>query len=232
MPDLSRLSDTERRALLLLATGHTAKSAANTLGVTEASVNERLREARRKTGVGSSRELARLTSQEDLASQENRDEKIGIVSGSARADTVIAVRGRKWPLIVGAFSMIALAAAIGAFAALAVSPPPGPPAGAIPRVRAVSPKVGAEVAAGKIQIKVTFDQPMLASWSFVMRDPASYPNCAQTPVQSKDGRTFTLDCTVEAGRDYWIGFNNTRLKGFQSLDGVPATPAMLRFSAH
>ncbi|WP_454759448.1 hypothetical protein [Caulobacter segnis] len=108
----------------------------------------------------------------------------------------------------------------------------GPPAGAIPLVRAVSPAVGAEVAAGKIQIKVTFDQPMLASWSFVMRDPASYPDCAKIPVQSADKRTFTLDCKVEAGKDYWIGFNNDRFKNFQSLDGVAAKPAMVRFSAH
>ncbi|MBO9545531.1 hypothetical protein [Caulobacter sp.] len=120
--------------------------------------------------------------------------------------------------------MIILAVAVIALA--------GPPAGAIPLVRAVSPAVGAEIAAGKIQIKVTFDQPMRASWSFVMRDPASYPDCAKTPVQSADGRTFTLDCTVEAGKDYWIGFNSERFKGFQSLDGVAAKPAMVRFSAH
>lgn len=46
--------------LRLLAAGHTVKSIAATLGRSEASVNERLRDARRKTGVGSSRELARL----------------------------------------------------------------------------------------------------------------------------------------------------------------------------
>jgi hypothetical protein len=44
------------------------------------SVNERLREARRKTGIGSSRELARL-----LAAQENRDKQIG-VAGAAPAE--------------------------------------------------------------------------------------------------------------------------------------------------
>lgn len=127
--------------------------------------------------------------------------------------------------------MIALAAAITALA-LSGQSAAKPVAGAIPRVRAVTPAVGAEIAAGQIQIQVVFDQPMRNSWSFVMRDPASYPDCAKTPVQSTDGRTFTLDCTVEAGKDYWIGFNSERFKGFQSLDGVPATPAMVRFSAH
>jgi len=48
--DLSRLNDAERRVLLMLAEGHTAKSVANAIGSTPAAVNERLREARRKTG--------------------------------------------------------------------------------------------------------------------------------------------------------------------------------------
>jgi DNA-binding CsgD family transcriptional regulator len=71
--DLDRLNDAERQVLQLLAEGHTAKSVANELGSTPAAVNERLREARRKTGASSSRELARL-----LKSQENRDEQMGV----------------------------------------------------------------------------------------------------------------------------------------------------------
>ena len=58
--DLTRLNEAERNVLRLLAEGHTAKSVASEIGSTPAAVNERLREARRKTGVGSSRELARL----------------------------------------------------------------------------------------------------------------------------------------------------------------------------
>jgi DNA-binding CsgD family transcriptional regulator len=64
--DLSRLNDAERRVLRLLAEGHTAKSVATELGTTLAAVNERLREARRKTGVGSSRELARLLKAQEI----------------------------------------------------------------------------------------------------------------------------------------------------------------------
>ncbi len=71
--ELDRLNDAERRVLRLLAEGHTAKSIANVIDSTPAAVNERLREARRKTGVGSSRELARL-----LRAQENRDEQMGL----------------------------------------------------------------------------------------------------------------------------------------------------------
>jgi DNA-binding CsgD family transcriptional regulator len=78
--DLSVLNDGERQTLGLLAQGHTAKSIANLTGRSIGSVNERLREARRKTGIGSSRELARI-----FAAQENRDEQIGVVPLSLAA---------------------------------------------------------------------------------------------------------------------------------------------------
>ena len=71
--DLSRLNQSERRVLRMLAEGHTVKTIATAFETSPAAVNERLREARRKTGVGSSRELARL-----LKAQENRDEQIGM----------------------------------------------------------------------------------------------------------------------------------------------------------
>lgn len=73
MPDLSALNPVERRFLLLLAQGHTVKSIAVRESCTVGAVNERLREARRKTGLGSSREIARA-----VLAQENRDEQIGV----------------------------------------------------------------------------------------------------------------------------------------------------------
>lgn len=57
---LASLTERELEILHLLTAGHTIKSIAAHLGRSEASINERLREARRKTGAGSSRELARL----------------------------------------------------------------------------------------------------------------------------------------------------------------------------
>jgi DNA-binding CsgD family transcriptional regulator len=56
----SGLTDRELEVLRLLAAGHTTKTIATRLGRSETSINERLRAARRKTGIGSSRELARL----------------------------------------------------------------------------------------------------------------------------------------------------------------------------
>ena len=60
---LDALSDTlterEKAALRLLLRGHDAKSSARELGISVHTVNERLREARRKLGTTSSREAAR-----------------------------------------------------------------------------------------------------------------------------------------------------------------------------
>jgi TonB family protein len=58
--DVESLSDREREALQLLGRGHDAKSIASTLNLSVHTVNERLRAARRKLGVSSSREAARL----------------------------------------------------------------------------------------------------------------------------------------------------------------------------
>ena len=118
--DLSRLNDAERRVLGLLAEGHTAKSIAHLIGSTEAAVNERLREARRKTGVGSSRELARR-----LKAQENRVEQIGVGSRHhVTADMPPGAADPRRPR-TGVYAMIGLfvIAAAGAAALMTQQPP-------------------------------------------------------------------------------------------------------------
>lgn len=96
--DFGKLNAAERTALNLLAQGHTAKSIANLTDRSVGAVNERLREARRKTGVGSSRELARL-----FAAQENRDELIGVAPAAAvnpKSLPPVAPRGRSWKGVI------------------------------------------------------------------------------------------------------------------------------------
>ena len=75
------LTDKELEILRLLAGGHTVKSIAARLERSEAAINERLREARRKTGAGSSRELARL-----LDAQKIWDRKIDLSSHTSSSD--------------------------------------------------------------------------------------------------------------------------------------------------
>jgi DNA-binding CsgD family transcriptional regulator len=121
--DLSRLNEAERRVLGLLVEGHTAKSIANATGLTPAAVNERLREARRKTGVGSSRELARL-----LKAQENRFEQIGMGRSVAPAATPSSSGADHWRPQTGVFVMIALLlVAAGGAAALVMQSSTGGP---------------------------------------------------------------------------------------------------------
>lgn len=57
---IARLTEREKATLRLLAHGHDAKSAARQLELSVHTVNERLRDARRKLDVSSSREAARL----------------------------------------------------------------------------------------------------------------------------------------------------------------------------
>lgn len=76
------LTDKELEILRLLTAGHTVKSIAVRLGRSETSINERLRDARRKTGVGSSRELAR-----HLDAQKIWDKNIDLSTQCSTADT-------------------------------------------------------------------------------------------------------------------------------------------------
>lgn len=72
------LTDKEKVALRLLLRGHDAKSSARELGLSVHTVNERLRDARRKLGVTSSREAARQLLAEEGAPYENlADESLG-----------------------------------------------------------------------------------------------------------------------------------------------------------
>ena len=115
--DLSRLNEAERQVLRLLAEGHTAKSVANELGSTPAAVNERLREARRKTGAGSSRELARL-----LKSQENRHDEMGVGQRTLALESQGQSVVRPWRRQLGALSMLTLFIAAGAAALITKNP--------------------------------------------------------------------------------------------------------------
>jgi len=84
----------ELEVLRLLAEGHTIKSIAAQLGRTEASINERLRDARRKTGVGSSRELARQLGAQKIW---DKNPDLAMTSASAEASVQPASRGLTGP---------------------------------------------------------------------------------------------------------------------------------------
>jgi DNA-binding CsgD family transcriptional regulator len=115
------LTEAERRAVALLGEGHTAKSIAGELGISVHAVNERLREARRKTGLASSREVARWLRAQ--GPQENRDEQIGVDAPPDPVEPVparrTAPRRRGWTKEILAMTGLA---ALFSLAALALYP--------------------------------------------------------------------------------------------------------------
>ena len=58
--DIGALTEKEKQTLRLIVRGHDAKSTARSLGLSVHTINERLRDARRKLAVSSSREAARI----------------------------------------------------------------------------------------------------------------------------------------------------------------------------
>lgn len=117
------LTEKELEILRLLAGGHTVKSIAAGLGRSEASINERLREARRKTGVGSSRELARL-----LAAEKIWDRKIDLSGAGSRLEDEAVPPNRRGRLSQGEMMMLIALPLAAARLILAATTAPAPAA--------------------------------------------------------------------------------------------------------
>lgn len=119
---LQTLTDKERQTLRLILRGHDAKSSARELGLSVHTVNERLRDARRKLGVTSSREAARrLLAEEAPSAAPVTPELLGdkalgdALAGSSDAP-VTASATRRW-----AWSGLGPGLALTAFGVLAMS---------------------------------------------------------------------------------------------------------------
>jgi len=79
------LSEREKETLRLLLGGHDIKSIALDLGLSVHTINERLREARRKLGVSSSRQAARILAEvEQRGPQFSADKESGVVGSTIR----------------------------------------------------------------------------------------------------------------------------------------------------
>ncbi|WP_294260725.1 DUF4019 domain-containing protein [uncultured Sphingomonas sp.] len=120
--DLDALTDKEKATLRLIVRGHDAKSAARTLDLSVHTINERLREARRKLAVPSSREAARLLFEAEGSTPEIvGDSKIGEAPPARPSDQTaapaIGARRRIGPAAIFGvllmFLTLAIAALIG-----------------------------------------------------------------------------------------------------------------------
>lgn len=85
------LSEKEKQTLRLIVRGHDAKSSARLLGLSVHTINERLRDARRKMAVSSSREAARMLLEAEAAETAPHPECVGDIrigedAATTRAD--------------------------------------------------------------------------------------------------------------------------------------------------
>ncbi|MDP1027601.1 DUF4019 domain-containing protein [Sphingomonas sp. KR1UV-12] len=140
---LSALTEKEKQTLRLIVRGHDAKSTARSLGLSVHTINERLRDARRKLAVSSSREAARL-----LLDAEGRggaahpdllaDDRIGGDPGGPDADQGTAPVGGARPaahrpaIFIG---VVLMTLVLGLFALAALPQVAAPP----PAATAVAP---------------------------------------------------------------------------------------------
>ena len=113
---LDTLTEKEKQTLRLILRGHDAKSSARELGLSVHTVNERLREARRKLGVTSSREAARrLLAEEGEPTPETLGDKaLGDAPESVAAAGKAASATRRPPVlaIIGVLAMSLVLAAL------------------------------------------------------------------------------------------------------------------------
>ena len=212
--DLSRLNEAERRVLGLLAEGHTAKSIAQTIGSTPAAVNERLREARRKTGVGSSRELARL-----LKAQENRHEQIELGNYHRVAADMSQVAAEPWRRKTGVYAMIGLFVVAAAGAAALMTHQPGVEPPADPLVGALLQPVPQDRSVDDLYARVRSEQR--GPWA-IQTEKQIKSQLMSLPLVGKGGNVLRVTCGSTICEI--AGTLPARLAGFSPAKYGPVTP--------
>lgn len=108
------LTEKEKETLRLMVRGHDAKSMANELSLSVHTINERLRAARRKLDVTSSREAARMLFESEGRTYENSvyEELRDAEAPGSSHDPPISHPVRKRAVLTGAIIMSAVLAAI------------------------------------------------------------------------------------------------------------------------
>lgn len=122
-PGVDDLTDRERDVLRLLLAGHTAKTAASALDLSVHTVNDYLRDARKKLGVTSSREAARILGEAERDTPKILGHsELGISQSPATShnpsittDQPAVQKRGGW--IIGGIVMLAIAAAVAFLAA-------------------------------------------------------------------------------------------------------------------
>lgn len=168
MTGLQALTEKEKETLRLLVDGHDAKSMARHLGLSVHTINERLRDARRKMSASSSREAARqLREMERQNPQFLTDRVLGDAAAVTDMDELQApVETRRMPrrfgwIAGGIFMSISLAL----FALASLSGTAGAPAAPKPAAPAALAAETAPVQAARQWLALTDKSDWNGSWN-------------------------------------------------------------------
>jgi DNA-binding CsgD family transcriptional regulator len=212
------LTDKEKQALRLLTSGYDAKSMAAHLGLSVHTINERLRDARRKMATSSSREAARLLRErEGVTPEKVADEDLGAAAHAFAAADASGQPGagssrRRSGWIIGGTAMsLALVAIM--LASLSA------PEAAVPAAPAAVAAEAAPVAAARRFLALVDADDWATSWTEVGASMKAQ-NTQKTWTDASNGMRANLGAFVRREQ--------------ASADYVPAPPAgywMIKFRA-
>jgi len=214
------LTEKEKQTLRLLLTGYDAKSMARQLGLSVHTVNERLREARRKMATSSSREAARLLHEVEAQCPEIiGDKTLGDAPAPGAAQmTLQPAQGdgmlRRTGWIVGGLGMTITVALLALSALSGPSQPPAVPVAAAPAVTTTSASEAAAVDAARQFLALLDRDDWAASWqaahqSFKLLNTVDWWADASTQVRGAMGTATsrelaTVNFIAAPPNGYWI----------------------------
>lgn len=213
----------EKDTLRLILRGHDAKSAARELGLSVHTVNERLRDARRKLGVTSSREAARrLLAEEGETPELLGDKPLGDAPGAAAEPQIAASATRRW---AGPRLALTLAGVLAMSLVLAALFLPAAPLSVLAPAAITETLIGAEPEAGNRSEAAA--AASAAEAFLVMIDEERWADSyAATGAEFRRLNTLKVWCDVSARLRPPLGKVVTR--NITGNEYVPAPPAGYR----
>ncbi|GEN99658.1 hypothetical protein NSE01_14910 [Novosphingobium sediminis] len=220
------LTEKEKETLRLLLGGHDAKSIARHLGLSVHTIHERLRDARRKMSVSSSREAARLLHQiegqtpELLVDKPIRDAALSVMAHPDRQTPRSAAERRRAGWIVGGLAMTISLALLAMLAHSGVPVSFGsnhlasaPPSAAVAATPTSASEAAATDAARRFLAMLDKDD-WTGSWkathkSFQLLNTVDWWAQASQSVRDRLGKPIsrelvTIDFTAAPPSGYWV----------------------------
>jgi DNA-binding CsgD family transcriptional regulator len=214
------LSEKEKQTLRLLLTGYDAKSMARHLGLSVHTVNERLRDARRKLGTSSSREAARQLRELEAQDPELLGDKgLGDAPAASAAQmTLQPAQGdgmlRRTGWMIGGLVMTIAVALLALSALSGPSQAPPVPVAAPPTVTATQASEAAAVDAARQFLAQLDRDDWAACWqsahqSFKLHNTVEWWADASKKVRSEVGTATsrelaTVNFIAAPPNGYWI----------------------------